>query len=331
MLDLAKRKPEESGYLLEAERAVGTTLTGEGVITKRWSISRTAFASTIRPDTMCIRCTSPRIPGSPACYGRWCHSGSSGYPERAIKRSDYALALATDLHHAFTLSFAAAFAAWVRVFCRDWPAAKQYAENAIRICSDHGFLLWLAVSTVFHGRALVKCGDPDTGIPALRLGIASYRRTGAQIAVPQLLSQLAESHLELNQLDEGRAVLQEAIDTAQQNDESASGKPSWCVSQGDFLLAGEASEGQRGRAIPGSRGRRAPPGRQSLELRGLMSLVDYAIMPTTARNSDRCTIGSQRAAPVARSPRARAASVAHRHGSHRGRSRYCPFPTCRPP
>ena len=99
-----------------------------------------------------------------------------------------------------------------------------------------------------------------------------YRKTGAQIAVPQLLSQLAESHLELGQQDEGLAVLRDAIDTAQRNDERF-----WEAEllrlQGDFLLADKASESavveQYQRAVDIARRQDA----KSLELRGLISLV----------------------------------------------------------
>jgi hypothetical protein len=195
-----------------------------------------------------------------------------GYPEKAIKRSDYALQLATGFGHAFTLSFAAAFSAWIRVFCRDWTGTREYAENAIKICSDRGFLLWLAVSTVFHGRALVKCGEPDTGIATLHRGIAMYRKTGAQIAMPQLLSQLAESHLELGQHDEGLAVLRDAFDTASRNDERFWEAELFRL-QGDFLRAGKAGEGmvveqyQRALDIAGRQDAK------SLQLRALTSLV----------------------------------------------------------
>lgn len=99
-----------------------------------------------------------------------------------------------------------------------------------------------------------------------------YRRTGAQIAVPQLLSQLAESHLELGQQDEGLAVLRDAIDTAEKNDERF-----WEAEllrlQGDFLLANKASEHrvveQYQKAVDIARRQDA----KSLQLRGLTSLV----------------------------------------------------------
>lgn len=279
MLDLARRKPEESGYLLEAERSLGTVLMARGQlhdalqhfengirIYNRATHHQHALAFASDPGLTCMLWSLPPL---------WL----AGYPEKAIQRSDFALDLATDLRHGLTLSFAAAFAAWIRVYCRDWTAARQYAENAIQICTDRGFLLWLAVSTVFHGRALMKCGEPDIGLASLRRGIAGYRRTGAQIALPQLLSQLAESLLELGLLDEGSAVLQEAIDTAERNDERF-----WEAEllrlRGDFLLTGKAGQQEviecYQKAVDVARRQDA----KSLELRGLMSLVQLRQDPS---------------------------------------------------
>jgi class 3 adenylate cyclase/tetratricopeptide (TPR) repeat protein len=272
MLDLARRKPEEPGYLLEAERAVGAVLLARGH--EREALEHLENGIRIydpgRHHQHTLHFASD--PGLSCMLWSLLPLWLLGYPEKAIKRSDYALDLATGFGHAFTLSYAAAFATWVRVFCRDWAGTRQYAENAIKICSDRGFLLWLAVATVFHGRALVKCGEPDTGIASLRQGIALYRRTGAQIAMPQLLSQLAESHLELGQRDEGIAVLRDALDTAQQNDERFWEAELFRL-HGDFLLADKASEGtvveQYQKALDIARRQDA----KSLQLRALMSLV----------------------------------------------------------
>ena len=273
MLALARRKPEEPGYLLEAERAVGAVLMARGQ--EHEALEHFENGISIydpgRHHQHTLHFASD--PGLSCMLWSLVPLWLLGYPEKAIKRSDYALELATGFGHAFTLSFAAAFAAWIRVFCRDWAGTKEYAENAITICSDRGFLLWLAVSTVFHGRALVKCGEPDTGIPTLHRGIAMYRKTGAQIAMPQLLSQLAESHLELGQQEEGLAVLRDAIDTAERNDERFWEAELFRM-QGDFLRAGKAGEGavveQYQKALDIARRQDA----KSLQLRALMSLVE---------------------------------------------------------
>jgi len=272
MLDLGRRKSEEPGYLLEAERAVGAVLLARGY--QHEALEHLENGIRIydpgRHHQHTLHFASD--PGLSCMLWSLLPLWLLGYPDKAIKRSDYALDLATGFGHAFTLSYAATFATWVRVFCRDWDGTKQYAENAIKISSDRGFLLWLAVATVFHGRALFKCGEPDAGIATLRRGIAAYRSTGAQIALPQLMSQLAESHFELGQLDEGRSVLRDAIDTARQNDERF-----WDAEllrlQGDFLLADKASEGtvveQYQKAVDIARHQDA----KSLQLRALMSLV----------------------------------------------------------
>jgi class 3 adenylate cyclase/tetratricopeptide (TPR) repeat protein len=272
MRALSVRKPEELGYLLEAERAVGAVLLARG----RQHEALEHLENGIRIYDPGMHHQHALLyasdPGLSCMLWSLVPLWLLGYPEKAIKRGDYALELATGFGHAFTLSFAAAFATWVRVFCRDWAGAREYAENAIRICRDRGFLHWLATVTIFHGRALVKCGDPEAGIASLRRGIAGFRTSGAQIALPQLLSQLAESHLELGQCDEGLAVLQDAIATAEQNDEHF-----WDAElvrlQGDFLLAGKAGEGaiaeRYQKAVDLARRQDA----KSLELRGLMSLV----------------------------------------------------------
>jgi predicted ATPase len=158
------------------------------------------------------------------------------------------------------------------VFCRDWTGARQYAENAIRICSDRGIAYWLIVSTMFHGRALVKCGDGDAGMATLRRGIAAYRRTGAQIGLPQLLSQLAETQLELGQLAEGQAVLHEAIEVARRNDERFWEPELWRL-WGDFLRADKASEHAVLEHYRTAASVARSQDAKALELRALMSLL----------------------------------------------------------
>lgn len=273
MLDLGRRRPEEPGYLLEAERAIGAVLLARGREHEALEHLENGIRiyDPARHHQHTLHFASD--PGLSCMLWSLLPLWLLGYPDKAIQRSDHALELATKFGHAFTLSYAAVFATWVRVFCRDWTGTRKYAENAIRISADRGFLLWLAVATVVHGRALVKCGEPGAGIAALRQGIAGFRGTGAQIALPQLLSQLAESHLELGQRDAGLAVLEDAFDTARRNDEWF-----WEAElhrlRGDFLLADKASEeavaSQYHKALEVARSQDA----KSLELRALMSLVE---------------------------------------------------------
>ena len=273
MLELARRKPEEPGYLLEAERSVGAVLMAQGH--QRDALDHFENGIRIydpaRHHAHTVHFVSD--PGLSCMLWSLLPLWLLGHPERAITRSTYALDLATELRHAFTLSFAACFAAWIRLLCREWAEAKQYAANAVQISSTHGFSLWLGVANVFHGRALVKCGEPTRGVDTLRQGITAFRRTGAQINLPHLLMLLAESHLELGQREAGLAVLQEATDMAHRN-----GERMWDAEllrlRGDFLRADNASEQavveQYRKAVDIARGH----GVKSLELRALMSLVE---------------------------------------------------------
>jgi predicted ATPase len=278
MLELARRKPGEPGDLLEAERSVGAVLMAQGHQREALDHFENGIGiyDPARHHQHSLQFASD--PGLSCMLWSLIPLWQLGYPERALARATYALDLATNLRHAFTLSFAASFTAWVHLLCGDWEGARRLGANGMQLSSDRGFSLWLAVSTVFHGRALAKCGEPDAGIAALRSGIAAFRKLGAQINLPHLMSLLAESHLELGQTDEGLAVLQEAIDTA-----NHIGEHLWDADlirlRGDFLLATKAG----GRTVAEHYEQAADIARRqdakSLELRAIMSLVQLRHVP----------------------------------------------------
>jgi len=272
MLKLAHERADESGYLLEAERAIGCIL-----------LTRGDLQDAIDHLENGIRIYKPEEHHKHIIHfasdpGLTCYLWSvvtlwlMGHPQQALDRSLYAMNLAKELGHTFTYGFATNFAAWVRIFCRDWDGAFEQAKNAVDICSKRRFLLWLSTANVFYGRTLVKRGDPELGISKMREGISGFRTTGAQISLPQLLSQLAESYLELDRLDEGLAVLGDAMETVEANNERF-----WEAElhrlQGDFLRADNRSVEevlacyQRGVDVARSQGARA------LELRALTSAV----------------------------------------------------------
>jgi len=273
MLELARRRPGEPGYLLEAERSVGAVLMAQGH--QREALDRFENGIRIYDPARHHQHTLQFVsdPGLSCMLWSLIPLWQLGYPEKALTRSSYSLDLATNLRHAFTLSFAASFTAWVRVLCGDWEGARRHAASGVQMSTERGFSLWLAVSTVFLGRALVKCGEPDPGLAALRRGIGAYRGLGAQINLPHLMSLLAESLLELGQPDEGLAVLHEATDTA-----NRIGEHLWDADllrlRGDFLLATKASEHTVAelyqQAVEIARRQEV----KSLELRAVMSLVE---------------------------------------------------------
>src|SRR5215831_10348726 len=62
-----------------------------------------------------------------------------GYPEKAVKRIAEAVDLARQLAQPFSVAYALTHAAVVHHMCRDVKAAKQWAEAAIAVVSEHEF------------------------------------------------------------------------------------------------------------------------------------------------------------------------------------------------
>jgi predicted ATPase len=73
---------------------------------------------------------------------------------------------------------------------------------------------WLAFGNICRGFALAGLGRPTEEIAQLRRGLSDMHRVGAHLLDTQWLGFLAEAHLQAPELDEARAALDRAIETA---------------------------------------------------------------------------------------------------------------------
>jgi predicted ATPase/class 3 adenylate cyclase len=137
-----------------------------------------------------------------------------GYPDQALKRSQEATILAQELSHPFSAALAYTFAALVSQLRREGPAAQDWAEKAIAVCTEHGFAFYLAMGATLRGWALVEQGQGAEGMAQIRQGLAAWRTTGSELFRPHLLALLAEAHGKTGEAEEGLSVLAEALSAA---------------------------------------------------------------------------------------------------------------------
>ncbi|MBN1220729.1 MAG: AAA family ATPase [Anaerolineae bacterium] len=142
-----------------------------------------------------------------------------GYPDQARQRSQEALALAQELSHPLSMAFAHSFAGILNAFRRDVPLAQTLAEACIRLSTEHGFPYWLASGIFLHGWTLTKQGQTKKGLDQIRQGIADYQATGAGVGRSHQLASLAEAYRQAGQVEEGLAVLAEALATVNRTGE----------------------------------------------------------------------------------------------------------------
>jgi predicted ATPase len=141
------------------------------------------------------------------------------YPTQALQHVDDARALAQQLTHLPSLTFAFQLTLLLHSLRREGRATQERAAATIALAQEHGFPLELAWGTMLHGWALAEQGQEEAGIAQLQQGLAAYRTIGAQSHHSHFLTLLAEAHGRSGQVDKGLATIAETLRLVEQNDE----------------------------------------------------------------------------------------------------------------
>jgi len=141
---------------------------------------------------------------------------SLGYPEQALRRSHEALCLAQELGHPYGLVFTLIFAVMVHLWRRDGRVAQEHADAMVALSSEHGFSRRVAEGTVLRSEALIAQGQWAEGVAQVRQGLEENK---AELRRTYHLAWLAEGYRGAGQLEEGLAVVEEALRLVDKNDE----------------------------------------------------------------------------------------------------------------
>jgi len=136
-----------------------------------------------------------------------------GYVAQAWAKNAEALDLAQALAHPYSISMALIRAAFLGQFCREPHITCQWAETAMALAAEHGFLTHAAIGTILQGWALTMQGQQDKGSQKIRQGLDAYQASGAEMDRPYFLALLAESELLSGKAEKGIAALEEAFES----------------------------------------------------------------------------------------------------------------------
>jgi tetratricopeptide (TPR) repeat protein len=134
-----------------------------------------------------------------------------GYPDQALAKIEEALVLMQKLSHPFSSCFTLIFAGYIHRYRHEWRRAQEYAEEVIRIATEHEFPHWVQYGEILQGSALAHQGWTEEGIADIRRGLAGQRAIGTEAARAWFLSFLVEVYQKEGQLDEGWSTLAEAL------------------------------------------------------------------------------------------------------------------------
>lgn len=92
-------------------------------------------------------------------------------------------------------------------------------ERGSDIIDLHEFMMWSAGATILRGRALAEQGALEEGIADIQRGLSAWRSTGAVVNTTYYLGLLADTLGAAGRLEEGLAVIAEAIVLARETEE----------------------------------------------------------------------------------------------------------------
>lgn len=169
----------------------------------------------------------------------------AGFPDRALARSDEAIAMAREIHHPFSEVYAQVWAAVLRLLRREREQAHELAGAAAELAVENGFAFHIGASRALEALAKIDPEQPtsvvDSAIADFQAAMADAARTGTEVTRPKILGMLAEALASVGRIAPAEAIVAAAIASAERT-----GQPFWNAElariRGKLALAKDASE-----------------------------------------------------------------------------------------
>lgn len=212
--ETAQQARQKTGYLIEAHRAMAMTMLYRG----RFVVSRhhlqhsiALYSPDLHAELTEKHGTDPGVVSlSYLGYLLW----FLGRPDMARQYSEQAISNAEKMRHPFTLAFALAFGAYLLQHLRDAEGTRDYANRAMVVSSEHGFLHWKHQATILRGWALAELGQIDDGLNQMRSGLDDYEAMDSWLASSWFRSLLANAYSRAGRPDAALRALDDALAVA---------------------------------------------------------------------------------------------------------------------
>jgi TOMM system kinase/cyclase fusion protein len=150
--------------------------------------------------------------GGPVCLSRlalvlW----YLGYPDQALRRSQEALTLTKELSHRFSQAYVLLWIAWLYNHRLEVEETQERANAATAFSTEQGFPYWSPQGMILQGWALAEQGRLAEGMAQMRQGLDDLRTTGTEVTRAYSLGLLADAHRKVGQVQEGLALVAEAL------------------------------------------------------------------------------------------------------------------------
>jgi predicted ATPase len=155
-----------------------------------------------------------------------------GFPEAALADVDHAIKDAREIGHAATLMYAMAITSLTLIHCGDYATARAQCADQIALANEKAALYWKACGIMNQGCVSALTGKASIAVEMISSGIVAYRSTGSTVFTPLWLSHLASAYAALQQFDDARRCIGEALTAVDTT------KERWCAAEVQ-LIAGD--------------------------------------------------------------------------------------------
>jgi tetratricopeptide (TPR) repeat protein len=136
-----------------------------------------------------------------------------GYPDRALRLTDEAVAHARRRGHAFDLGFALTTGADAFDYRCEPEELRKRAQECERMGRENSMpVLWALLAPVSYGLAFMREGKPVEGIAALKTSLAVWDASDGKIRSPYVKATLAEGMALTGDFDNALSLIDEQIE-----------------------------------------------------------------------------------------------------------------------
>ncbi len=196
-----------------------------------------------------------------------------GYPDQSADTGRQALSAARESAQPFSLAAALTWVCSMHSCCRQVAVVEQLHRELSTVADKHRLAPWADCATFIEGQLLAANGQREAGWMRMDSALARLRDARARRAWSWMSAEAIELCLALDRIDQGLALLGEAFENVERNDERYWEAELYRL-KGELLRA--RSNGHEApaeacfqRALAIARGQSA----KSLELRAAMSLA----------------------------------------------------------
>src|SRR5262249_15773721 len=127
-----------------------------------------------------------------------------------------------EIGHAATLMYALWWASWFHMFCGAYAEALSLLDELAALADQKdASLFWKATEIAWRGAFFALTGKASEAVLAITSGMTSLRSTGAALYEPWHLWHLAMAYAELDQPDDARRCIDDAIAKVERSNEKA--------------------------------------------------------------------------------------------------------------